>query len=142
MYNANLHVLYVAKHLPSAPAIARRDEGGDDSERSREADTAHLREFVERYLPHQSKLIFSVREGLPHKEIVDYSIAEDINLIVIATHGRTGLDHLMLGSVAEKVMRFSPVPVLCVKPTDQRDENSEPPTEAVDSLSSLHELSH
>ena len=39
------------------------------------------------------------------------------DLIVVGTHGRTGLAHLLLGSVAEKLVRLSPVPVLTVPPT-------------------------
>jgi len=142
MYNANLHVLHVAKHVPSTSAVGRHNGGNDSVDQSRDATMARLREFVERHLPHQSKLIFNVKEGLPYKEIVEYSRAEDINLIVIATHGRTGLDHLVLGSVAEKVMRFSPVPVLCVKPANRACEDADSPIAAVDTVSSLHELSH
>ena len=45
-----------------------------------------------------------------------YSLLWDADLIVIATHGRTGIMHTLLGSVAEKVIRFSKVPVLVSKP--------------------------
>ncbi len=62
-------------------------------------------------------LIFhrEVRVGLDFQEIIDYASRHDIDLIVMATHGRTGLAHVLLGSVAEKVVRKAPCPVLTVK---------------------------
>lgn len=51
--------------------------------------------------------------------ILDYVETHEVDLIVIATHGRTGLDRLLLGSVAERVLRRSPVPVFVVKPNDK-----------------------
>ncbi len=45
-----------------------------------------------------------VEIGAPFQNIVDIAAKENVDLIVIATHGRTGLDHMMLGSVAEKVV--------------------------------------
>ena len=75
-----------------------------------------VRKFVEKILPYQTKVIEAVRYGQPYKEIVNYACCEDIDLIVIASHGRTGLSHMMMGSVAERVVRFSPIPVLTIKP--------------------------
>jgi nucleotide-binding universal stress UspA family protein len=62
-------------------------------------------------------LIFrrEVRVGVDYREIIDYAIKHDIDLIVMATHGRTGLAHVLLGSVAEKVVRKAPCPVLTIK---------------------------
>jgi nucleotide-binding universal stress UspA family protein len=48
--------------------------------------------------------------------IVDYAKKEDADLIVIATHGRSGLSHFLIGSVAEKVVRHAPCPVLSLRP--------------------------
>lgn len=55
-----------------------------------------------------------VREGNPFVEIVRYADSEEMDLIVLGTHGRTGLSHLFLGSVAERVVRKAPCPVLTV----------------------------
>lgn len=62
-------------------------------------------------------LIFrrEVRVGVDYREIIDYATKHDIDLIVMATHGRTGLAHVLLGSVAEKVVRNAPCPVLTIK---------------------------
>ncbi|MFZ5585879.1 MAG: universal stress protein [Thermodesulfobacteriota bacterium] len=54
--------------------------------------------------------------GDPAREIVEYARREGMDLIVMATHGRKGLEHAILGSVAENVLRTSPVPVLTVNP--------------------------
>jgi nucleotide-binding universal stress UspA family protein len=54
--------------------------------------------------------------GIPHKEINQYASENDIDLIVLPTHGRKGVMHALLGSVAERVVRTSPCPVLTVRP--------------------------
>ena len=53
--------------------------------------------------------------GVPFHEIIMAARNMDIDLIVIGTHGRTGLAHMIIGSVAEKVVRKAPCPVLSVK---------------------------
>ena len=57
----------------------------------------------------------TVEVGFPHEEILDAVADEEIDLIVMGTHGRSGLQRFVLGSVAEKVVRLSPVPVLTVR---------------------------
>jgi nucleotide-binding universal stress UspA family protein len=54
-------------------------------------------------------------EGAPSTAIVDYATDEACDLIVMGTHGRGGIDRLLLGSVAERVVRTSSVPVLTVR---------------------------
>jgi nucleotide-binding universal stress UspA family protein len=62
------------------------------------------------------RVIHVLREGSPHAEIVRYARDKEIDLIVLATHGRTGLSHVLMGSVAENVVRTAPCPVLTVRP--------------------------
>ncbi|MDS0221375.1 universal stress protein [Haloarcula sp. S1AR25-5A] len=57
----------------------------------------------------------AVREGVVHDEILDYADETGVNLVVMGTHGRTGVRRYLLGSVTEKVVRLSDVPVLSVK---------------------------
>jgi universal stress protein A len=57
----------------------------------------------------------SVRSGQPVQEIVAAARAIQADLIIISTHGRTGLKHVFLGSVAENVVRYAPCPVLVVR---------------------------
>ena len=56
-----------------------------------------------------------VLRGTPHRAILDYADAHDVDLIVMGTHGRTGLDRYLLGSIAERVVRLADVPVLTVR---------------------------
>lgn len=62
-------------------------------------------------------------EGSPAKEIGRYATANDCDIIVMGTHGRSGVDRLLLGSVAERVVRSSEVPVLTIRvnPTDEKE---------------------
>lgn len=60
------------------------------------------------------------RHGRPHMEIIDYAGDNGIDLIVIGTHGRGAAAHLLLGNVAEKVVRKAPCPVLTVHPTGKQ----------------------
>jgi nucleotide-binding universal stress UspA family protein len=63
------------------------------------------------------KVIHAILEESPKVEIVRYARNRDIDLIVLSTHGRTGLAHVLIGSVAENVVRTAPCPVLTVRPT-------------------------
>ena len=60
-----------------------------------------------------------VRVGQPYREIIETARTEDADLIVIATHGYTGLKHVFLGSTAERVVRHSPCPVLTVRESER-----------------------
>ena len=53
--------------------------------------------------------------GAPAEQICRYALDQEIDLLVLGTHGRSGLKHLLLGSVAERVLRTSPCPVLTVR---------------------------
>lgn len=56
-----------------------------------------------------------LRNGSPHVEIIDTADELDIDLIILSTHGRTGLSHILLGATAEKVVRRARCPVLIVR---------------------------
>lgn len=62
-----------------------------------------------------SNIVRANREGPAIQEILDYAAHEKIDLIVLATHGRTGLKHLLMGSVAENVVRSAKCPVLTLR---------------------------
>ena len=61
-------------------------------------------------------IISAVLCGDPAAQIVDYAQRQGVDLIIMATHGHKGLEHTILGSVAENVLRTAPVPVLTVNP--------------------------
>ena len=79
----------------------------------------HLMNLVDRsrYHAHADAVL-----GLPPASIVDYATATGTSLIVMGTHGRTGLAHLLMGSVAEQVVRTAPCPVLTVRQVVVADE--------------------
>jgi nucleotide-binding universal stress UspA family protein len=53
--------------------------------------------------------------GIPYDEIIKTAVEHSADLIVLGTHGRTGLDHVLFGSTAEKVVRKSPIPVMTIR---------------------------
>jgi universal stress protein A len=57
----------------------------------------------------------TVEYGDPFDEIMRYAKSNKNDIIVMGTHGRTGLMHVLMGSVAEKAVRYSPIPVVTVK---------------------------
>lgn len=61
-----------------------------------------------------------VKVGLPFVEVVSYAKDEGVDLIIVATHGHTGVEHILFGSTAEKIVRKAPCPVLVVR-ADERD---------------------
>jgi nucleotide-binding universal stress UspA family protein len=60
-----------------------------------------------------------ILRGMPFLEIIRYAKANDVDLIVIGTHGRSGMEHIIFGSTAEKVVRKAPCPVLSVRPSQR-----------------------
>ena len=59
---------------------------------------------------------FVIRSGMPFLEIINYAKDNQVDMIVIGTNGRSGMEHAMFGSTAEKVVRKAHCPVLSVKP--------------------------
>ncbi len=57
--------------------------------------------------------------GIPYDEIIKKAEEENADLIVVGTHGRTGLDHVLFGSNAEKVVRKSPIPVMTIRISEE-----------------------
>lgn len=63
-----------------------------------------------------------IREGVPHEEILEYAEENDIDLVVMGTHGRTGEKKRIVGSVAEEVVRAAEMPVLTARVTETEIE--------------------
>jgi len=75
----------------------------------------------------------AVLDGSPSRQIVSYAEDADCDLIVMGTHGRGGLDRLLLGSVAERVVRSSEIPVLTVRVGEPPDAEERTASEAAGS---------
>jgi nucleotide-binding universal stress UspA family protein len=115
-HEATLHALYVVNtaSLSNLPLEASMDAVSDSLHD--EGQTAL--EQVERLVDDRMPLERTTVEGSPAREIVDYATETGVDLVVMGTHGRSGVDRLLLGSVAERVVRRSPVPVLTVRVTE------------------------
>ena len=99
--------LRIAPHgAPLAPAVSM-----DDMEKIAAENRAKLEDMASS-LPGDIAIDVHISEGIA-KGIVEYGNAKDVDMIAISTHGRTGFRHLVLGSVAEAVLRHSHKPVLC-----------------------------
>ena len=71
-----------------------------------------LQQLIELHLQETNNPQHLIRKGIAHKEIVSTANDGNYSMIIIATHGYSGFRHMMLGSVAEKVVRAATVPVL------------------------------
>jgi nucleotide-binding universal stress UspA family protein len=79
----------------------------------------HMRQFADEHLIGLKYApVTKVASGRPYDVIVQYALENTIDLIVIATHGRGGIAHALLGSTVEKVVRKACCPVLVVRETE------------------------
>ena len=81
----------------------------------RQRAEAQLQRLIEAEIQDQIVARFSVRSGKPSTEIVQLAAEENADLIIIATHGHGGLEHVLFGSTAERVIRKAPCPVLSIR---------------------------
>jgi universal stress protein A len=115
--NAELVLLHV---LPSPGAYVVPDVSGAVLipllRKSRAAAQAHLRRLEKQVAGPHLRMHTVLTEGVPFHQIIRAAKRLRCDLIVMATHGRTGLAHAIMGSVAENVLRRAPCPVLTVRP--------------------------
>ncbi|MFY8057045.1 MAG: universal stress protein [Planctomycetaceae bacterium] len=118
-FGAQLHVLHVvpdpAMLVPEAAVFSV--ESMQTQSDKLVADAQHLLQQIPEGWQSSQPVIREVRVGAAFPEIIEYAKGQDIDLIVIGTHGRSGLSHILMGSVAERVVRGASCPVLSVKPT-------------------------
>ena len=65
---------------------------------------------------------YKILKGVPHEEILKFTDENGIDLIIMGTHSRKGLDRVIFGSTAERVVRHSPCPVLTVGPSHKKEK--------------------
>lgn len=117
-FDAELHVLHVfesytgSRFVPGVPLPATGTWPHETVQRVAES----LVNLIDAEWANEHRVVHATREGHPVVEIIGYANDAAIDLIVMGTHGRSGLPHLMIGSVAEKVVRKAPCPVLAVRP--------------------------
>ena len=74
-----------------------------------------MEKFCRTHMQDFSNYETHVLPGIPYDEIIKRAETHNADLIVLGTHGRTGLDHVLFGSTAEKVVRKSPIPVMTIR---------------------------
>ena len=120
-FDAAVHALYVidASEVGSSPERLRTEFRDALEDRGREA-LGVVRERAGR------EVVTAVREGRPIAEICAYAREQGADLVATGTRGRHGENRLLLGSVAEGVVRTCPVPVLTVRQLADENEGSAP----------------
>jgi nucleotide-binding universal stress UspA family protein len=122
---ANLHLIHVIDPVYCEEPQPKITEADFIRKIRFENAREELRKFKFE-VPHSEVEITEVLvEGIPHKEILNYARQNDIDMIVIASHGWTNLSHMLMGSIADKIMRQADVPVICVKSNVAVIKNSE-----------------
>jgi nucleotide-binding universal stress UspA family protein len=121
LHKAELHLLHVME-MPVYTVSGDTIDPGYSVEAVRELETAarkRLENLASRVQSEHDAVSFDLVTGTPFVEIVQTARKTDADIIVMGTHGRTGLAHVLIGSVAEKVVRKAPCPVLTVKHPEQ-----------------------
>jgi len=113
-------LLYILHILPENPhqAYAESYITGEDLEKLQRAIEEDLdNKYKEHYIKkieNGTKFEIVTISGREDEEILKFAKDEHVDIIVMGTHGRTGIEHVVFGSVAEKVLRHSPFPVFII----------------------------
>ncbi len=130
-YGASVTALHVFPTHPSMNAMSLLARGGavpiSLSEADREELTRHLTAFGERHGRGTAVEALLLEGPIVHREITRQAAALDADLIVMGSHGRTGFERLLLGSVTEKTLRTAGCPVMVIPPRAPDAAHSEAP---------------
>ena len=114
-FRTKLILVHVIHDPATAPGFyAEKKAGKKVLHNMDQAAHKMMDDFARKSLPKGKKIDKRVIPGLPAAQIVYLAKKEEVDLIVMGTHGLSGLKRLMIGSVVDKVMRASPIPVLAV----------------------------
>ena len=125
-FDARLLLLHVLHDPAEAPGFYSSKKAGKKVFRNmEEAASRMMDEFVAEYLKKRTKFETRIAPGLPAEQVVRLAKSEKTDMIVMGTHGRSGLKRLMIGSVTDKVIRSAPCPVLVVNSADKEQKEEE-----------------
>jgi len=115
-FNASLILVYVIEPVIYPPdfsmgQIAIPTPGLEMDKRAAE----ELDKLAEKEIPSNLSVRKIIKTGKPFVEIIETAAEEDVDIIIIATHGHSGVEHILFGSTAEKVVRKAPCPVLTLR---------------------------
>lgn len=116
LFNAEIILIYVVEPVIYPPdfsmgQIAIPAVTTEFDERARD----ELNKLAKNEIPSAVKVSTLIKSGKPFIEIIDAAAEEDVDLIIIATHGHSGVEQILFGSTAEKVVRKAPCPVLTLR---------------------------
>jgi nucleotide-binding universal stress UspA family protein len=118
-YDADLHLLHIVQPGPNydLPGVYQGALPPQTDIIDALTENAHteLDELIERAAFPAERMHKDIRHGNPAAEILDAAEEEAVDMIALASHGRSGVERFLMGSVAEKVIRAAPVPVFVVK---------------------------
>ncbi len=116
-FDAEIHLVHAAVTMEEIAGIYGPDVliGNFEKEVVQSAER-ELEKFEGKYFAAYPKRKRAVLQGDPVEVIIAYLEAELIDLVVMGTHGRKGLDKILFGSFADRMVRSSPVPVLTINP--------------------------
>lgn len=115
-YGAKLYLLHVIYDIATASGLHIPHTSVDQMYSELQATAQkELERFGLREREGLKDVEYSITRGVPYEEILKFVKDNNINLIVIGTHGRKGLDRVLFGSTAERVVRNSSCPVLTVR---------------------------
>ncbi|MEN3037843.1 MAG: universal stress protein [Candidatus Kryptonium sp.] len=119
-YGASIYVLYILENIPIL-AIHGLDLTLERVEKNMEENAKQqLEKIVKENLKTKNKVQIFIRKGVVDDEILKFADEKKVDLIVMGTHGRTGIEYTLLGSITEKIVRKAKCPVLTIKPEKQR----------------------
>lgn len=119
LFGAELHLMHVVEQIASTipEAVVEMASAIENYLENAEAKAlGKLTHVLEPGWEKGKKVTLATRLGSPLLNIIEYAKEHQSDLIVMGTHGRTGLSHVLIGSVAERVVRMAPCPVLTVHP--------------------------
>jgi nucleotide-binding universal stress UspA family protein len=111
-HDARLLIVHVQEPAPAY--------GGGEMYYGIPEPTSHqLREMLHQIVPADPDVCYEhhLITGIPSQALVEFAKEQDVDLIVMGTHGRSSLTRMLMGSVAESVVRRAPCPVLTLRPT-------------------------
>jgi Universal stress protein UspA and related nucleotide-binding proteins len=121
--NGKLHIIHVIEPLFQMPIEKVFD--GERLQRARYDEAIkELNDLINRIPQSNVQVCYSILEGKPFNKIFYYTKDKKVDLIVMSTHGKTGLSSILMGSIAEKIVRLSEVPVITLKPNAEYVEKS------------------
>lgn len=113
---ASIHVLHVIGELADSRRSRIPQEAFELFEKEIEIHVVkEMQEFCKKHLGEDVTYTTETAIGNPFQVIIATAQKQNVDLIIMGTHGRTGIEHVLVGSTAERVVRRSPVPVLTVR---------------------------